>query len=432
MGKHLDREYLEDYQQKEIEKRKRLLKDIEVGQFDLEKDKYPPDKRFVKIQKPVVSTTIGCASVRNIWTQIPFCGSLIINIPSMTRRLFEERLFKVSYIPKIIDYVKDTGKLQIALVDDPKSYTGLDFLDPIFEELRPPVLFWLPNSAFIDEKELTRIHNSFHTLANVRFFKWLQATLNEANWQYYDILVRKTSVVYTFLKFGRYTVVEDIENLMIDDPCQALHLLRICGMFIQSPVVDVRHDMHNLTLENIREREDLPLIYRPKEIQFQCEIGKFLLEKLTYAPKGPMACNSLIDSYDAYDLQDVLESLNEAIVTNHPDIVNKSAEELSEILDNVWNDKTIPRKVKGLQVGIPLSMAAIGTVAAGPIGAAGGFLAGLGYSVVDKFINLETEGLSEKLAKLKTKSYQANVYDFKQKYKHRIVKEKENKAMKGS
>jgi len=65
-------------------------------------------------------------------------------------------------------------------------------------------------------------------------------------------------------------------------------------------------------------------------------------------------------------------------------------------------------------------MGGLACSAAGPIGAAGGFLAGLGYSVADRFIDLKTEGLSERLAKLKTRSYQANIYDFKQKYKHVI------------
>lgn len=78
--------------------------------------------------------------------------------------------------------------------------------------------------------------------------------------------------------------------------------------------------------------------------------------------------------------------------------------------------------MKGLHAGMPLSMAAIGSVVAGPIGAVGGFLAGLGYSVTDKFVDLGTEGLSERLAKLKTKSYQANIYDFKEKYKRNIPK----------
>lgn len=96
-------------------------------------------------------------------------------------------------------------------------------------------------------------------------------------------------------------------------------------------------------------------------------------------------------------------------------------QENSEILDNVWSDKTIPRRVKDLQIGIPLFMAAIGGVAAGPIGATGGFLAGLGYNLAEKIIDLNTEGLSERLAKLKTKSYQANIYDFKKKYNCKIA-----------
>jgi len=145
------------------------------------------------------------------------------------------------------------------------------------------------------------------------------------------------------------------------------------------------------------------------------------LKKLTYAPLSMRACYHLIDNYGAYDLQKIQESLNKAIVENHPDILNEKTEELSEILDNVWNDKTVPRRIKGLQIGIPLSMAAIGSVAAGPIGATGGFLAGLGYNVLDKSIDLGTEGLSERLAKLKTRSYQANIYDFKKKYKSKIT-----------
>jgi len=48
--------------------------------------------------------------------------------------------------------------------------------------------------------------------------------------------------------------------------------------------------------------------------------------------------------------------------------------------------------------------------------------------MLDGTIDAETEGLSEKLAKLRTKSYQANVYDFKEKHKDRIVKERHDKA----
>jgi hypothetical protein len=130
----------------------------------------------------------------------------------------------------------------------------------------------------------------------------------------------------------------------------------------------------------------------------------------------------MIDHYNRYDLRAMLESLNEAIVTNHPDIIEKYTKDVSEILDNVWNDPQIPRLIKGLAFGIPISMAAIGNVATGPIGAASGFLAGLGFEVLRKAVDVGAEALSEKAAKLFAKSYQINVYNFKKKYKDRLAK----------
>jgi len=40
---------------------------------------------------------------------------------------------------------------------------------------------------------------------------------------------------------------------------------------------------------------------------------------------------------------------------------------------------------------------------------------------LEEGFGMHAEMLSEKLAKLRTKSYQANVYDFKKKYKSKIV-----------
>ncbi len=131
--------------------------------------------------------------------------------------------------------------------------------------------------------------------------------------------------------------------------------------------------------------------------------------------------------YAEYDLQKVAKSLNEGITLNQSDIVDKSIEELNQILDNVWNDKTIPNRIKALKVGIPLSIAAVGGCVAGLPGLlAGGFLSNVGFKVIEKVTEVGTEELDqekrrpsaiEKLAKIDTKSYQANIYDFKQKYK---------------
>ena len=40
---------------------------------------------------------------------------------------------------------------------------------------------------------------------------------------------------------------------------------------------------------------------------------------------------------------------------------------------------------------------------------------------VEKLFNVKGEQVTEKLAKLRTKSYQANIYDFKKKYKGKIT-----------
>jgi hypothetical protein len=212
---------------------------------------------------------------------------------------------------------------------------------------------------------------------------------------------------------------------MIDDPVKASVLFLVCQRFITVPINDLLCDSINSTLEDARTAEYLPSVYRPRDVQFPVEIGKFLLKKLTYAAKDMRACYNLIDDYESYDLRRVQKSLNEGIVTNNPDVVIKSEKEFSLILDNIWEDKTIPNRIKNIEIGVPVSIAAIGSVAGslvgGSVGAGlGGFLSGLGFKVVEKATEKmfaeKGEGLTERLAKLRTKSYQANIYDFKKKY----------------
>jgi len=420
----LNREYLEDYEKKEMEEYERLfLKRMQDGKFDFKKDRYPPDQRFPKLQKPVALASFESATLGNPWAQVPFCGSLIVFLtPIHSQGLFENLFFKTSEIPKLIDFIKETGRLQVVLSSPPMAYEGIDYLDPFFKELNPPHYYRLPLSTLGTEKEVKNAEITFLTLAKVKYIDYLAKLAGQEGPRFISFAFRTSLQFYTVLKLGRYSVVKEIENLIVDNPEKAQSLLNICCMFIAHPAVDLRTDLNNFTLEETRTSNRLPIVFQPEEIHFPCEIGKFLMKKLTYAPYGLDACKELMYHYDAYDLQKVQKSLNEAIVTNNPDVIRRNTEEFSEILDNVWSDRSIPRRVKGLQIGLPLSMAVIGGVAAGPVGTAGGFLAGLGYSVADKLIDLETEGLSERLAKLKAKSYQANVYDFKKKYEKQIRK----------
>jgi hypothetical protein len=423
----LDREYLEDYEQREREQYERFLKAIRKDRINFETGRYPPDERFIKLQKPVtlaaVDPNMEYSNAKDIWAQVPFSGSLVLPIPSFSPFDFERFVFKTSEVPKVVDFIKETGRFQIAFLDNPTSYEGLDYLDPVFRELSPPVYRGFPFSTFVDKREEGKARATFFTLGKIGFLRFFREQCELATAYSPRNILSSYLDTYTILKLCHYEIVEEIENLMVDKPSQAHILLYIASLFITEPLLNIRCNVKNFTLNQTKQSQILPYGYHPKEIRFPCEIGNFLMKKLTYAPQGLRACNELIDHYDAYDLQGVQKSLNEAIVSNNPDIVYKSSNELSEILANVWSDKTIPRRVKDLQIGIPLFLAAIGGVAAGPIGATGGFLAGLGYNVVEKTIDLNTEGLSERLAKLKTKSYQANIYDFKKKYKNRIVKE---------
>ena len=430
----MDKEYLEDYEQKERSEYERFLKSVQEGKFSFKEDRFPPDERFLNLQKPVAYASVGeYSDISDLWAEVPFSGSLIIPLPPYPQRIFEEFFFETSKIPKIIDFIKETGRLQVVLnARDMCEYVGLDHLDPFFKELSPPAISKVPVSIFESEKETLKATDIFYTLMRVGggwdgLQKGLQEEFDSRLFQRIAMMFAET---YVALKLGHYAIIEDIDNLMIDDPEKAFDLLVICGRFIINPIYDTRSDIRNFTLREIRSAQHLPVVYRLQEIRFPCEIGKFLLKKLTFAPHGLRACNELIDEYDAYDLRNVAKSLNDAITTNHPDVVNKNAEDLSEILDNVWNDKTISKRVENIKIGVPISIAAIGSVAGGLTGGpagvgTGGFLAGLGFKVaekaVEKFFGVKGEGLSEKLAKLRAKSYQANVYDFKKKYKGKIA-----------
>lgn len=438
---NLDREYLEDYEQKEIDEFERLVRrKIQDGQFSFERDKYPPKERFEKLQKPVALASSHSSLKENIWGQVPFSGSLILLLPPCTKRDFETYFFKMSEIPEIVDFIKKTGKLQVALYANPKMYAGLEYLNPFFE-LNPPVYSMTPLSVFGNKCEITDAGKIFDAIPHFR--EILHVAYPSAPLDLFSLRLEKTIETYIVLKLGHYSVVKDVEEIMMIRPLEADMLLSFCKSFIVDPLRDMRSKLRNLTLEELRSAVDiLPFLYQPKKMRFPCEIGKFLLKKLTYAAQDMRACNYLVDNYKAYDLQKVQESLNEAIVTNHPDIVTKEAKELYEILGNVWDDKTIPRRIENIKIGVQVSIAAVGGVAGGitggllggPEGAViggtagvgiGDFLTRLGFKVgekaVEKFFSVKGEELTERLAKLRTRSYQANVYGFKKKYKNRIV-----------
>jgi hypothetical protein len=91
---------------------------------------------------------------------VPFCGSLILLLSPVPREKFERMYFKVSEIPKIIDFVKETGRLQFALTGRPTLFSGLDYLSEVFEETQPPLYYMFPLLNFENRIEIQEIIES--------------------------------------------------------------------------------------------------------------------------------------------------------------------------------------------------------------------------------------------------------------------------------
>jgi hypothetical protein len=415
----MDKQFLLDYEKNENEEYIRFEKALREGTFKFGKDRFPADHRFVKLQEPIALPIFEAAQKENIWAQIPFSGSLIFTIAPYSKKEFERLFFDTAEIPKIIDFIKETGRLQVILNAKPSSYVGLDYLDPVFLELRPPILHSAPYTVIASQLEITKAQHTLDALARVRFDDYLRNQTGPR----YDIIGMRLYHVYMVLKLGNFPIANQIENFMIDDPAEAAKLLDFCLPVLCSPLLDPFCSLYNSSMKDFKESASY--LNSQQKVRFPYEIGKFLVHKLTFAPEGMRACNELIDHYDAYDLRKVLDSLNDAIVSNSPDVMKMSADELSTILDNVWNDKTIPKRIKGLKIGVPLSFAVLGSVAGtvtgGPlgatIGAGAGFLTGLGFQVAEKALDIGGDLISEKISqKLPSKSYQMNIYNFKEKY----------------
>jgi hypothetical protein len=66
----LNKEWLKDYHDREIEKFGKFLKDFQkTGNIE-----YPPKSRFPKLSEPIADTTT------EVWSVIPFYGSSLIHL----------------------------------------------------------------------------------------------------------------------------------------------------------------------------------------------------------------------------------------------------------------------------------------------------------------------------------------------------------------
>ena len=336
--------------------------------------------------------------------------------------------FDVSEIAGLVDLSKDTGMVQFTLAARPTQFAGLDYLDPVLNELRPPVVRAIPLSAVLDGASLKRSNIEFDTMAAFSLWPLIKANLANAGLdreyalQNYDVI----RSAYSMLKLlGYEKVLAQVDECVLSDAPRAHRILYLYNQFVQGPMFDPLKGVYCFSREYLKGMKRLSGS-GPDSVtdQFPCEIGASLMKSVTLAPESLEACRDVADLYRQEDVTRLVSELGSAVSDSKLDAIKSTSAELTEALQNVWDEARNRRtKIKGVSYGLGFGMAA-GGFAAGQVLSASpesaGLLSGLGFHLLDKAVESAAEGISASAARAVSKSYTMSVYNFQK--KHRLEK----------
>jgi len=378
----------------------------------------------LKLNEPYTKSIAG----ERIWNQIPLYETTIIALKPTKKEIFEKvHGFDVEDIDRLIDFAKETGRVQFSLAESPTRYIKMDFLEPLFRELQPPKLAHIPLDCIVTNKEIEKSSDEMkRLLENSSSLDFIKKYVEK---KYYKSTISQDDVKQGIIDdlirlklMGYENSVKDFTRSLITiNTTKIISLLEaIHDMFFFSfdPLKGVksfkRQDIHEL-------QERFPLnLNIPKERELPCEVGKFLNDKLKLIiPKNLDGAIELSEEYELYDLRKVMGALSVAVEKEKIDVINGKSKETSVIFENVWSDADkLWGKIDIFRHGISFGIGVIGVVATLPISGVGGLLSGLGFEVADTVADIKAyKSISEKTAKWRMQSHIIHVYDFKKKYK---------------
>lgn len=414
------KEFLEDYEKKERESAEKYLQRLEEGKVSSD-EIYPPKDRFKNLKEPIAKSPLSGFSV---WSMVPFYGSTLIPlIPRGDTEKFDELYttgkfgFSSRDIDKMIDLVKATGRIQFFINFPPTFYKNLDFLEPLFRELEPPAVIE-PLDALIAERKREQYAIEFDTLTSLGFEDFVKSTYGYAGIGGAYLKQKMDAYLHSYagLKFLGYDdLAYEIEELMITNQPEALRWLIIFGNMFVRPSLSPLKEINNFSTEQFTEFAELGKNYGiTPQTTSPYEIGKFILEKVIRYPETLDGCLDIMRHYDDEELYKVLGALNEGVKKQNIDLIKDNKNDLSVILENVWAETgKIKRNIKiarwsiGLVGGLSASLVGRGEL---------GILAGLGLSAADEIRGLNSDSVSEKIAKFISPNYLVTLYDFKKRY----------------
>ncbi|VVB69196.1 Uncharacterised protein [uncultured archaeon] len=418
----MDKAYLENYEAREKEEMNKFGEKFIQGRLGKE-ERYPPIHRL-SLNEPYTKSIDG----ERIWTQIPLYGTTIINLKP-TRKEFFKRIhgFDIEDIDRLIDFSKKTRRVQFAIAESPLNYMKMDFLEPLFKELEPPRLIYIPLDWILSSKDIELSYQELEIIldnaqANEFIMKYIEEKYQESITSIKEV---KKGIIYDLMRLkctGYRDLVNDITRRLTSMDISKIILLHetIHDIFLYpfDPLKGIksfyRRDVHELNeyfpyTRNFHGKIELP-----------CEIGKFLADRLKLiVAKDIDGAIALNDEYNLYDLRKVALALNNAVIRENTDEINRNSLELSLIFDNVWDDADeLKKRISNIRYGISLGIGVLGAAATLPIAGMGGFFAGLGFEVADRCLEkMAYECISEKMSKLWSSSHVVHVYDFRKKYK---------------
>ena len=416
----MDKEFLIDYEAREKEEIKKFVQKFREGKI---RDRYPlPDR--LKLNEPYTKSIAG----ERIWNQIPLYGTTIIALKPTKKEIFEKvHGLDIEDIDRLIDFAKETGRVQFSLAESPTRYIKMDFLEPVFRELQPPKLTHIPLDCIVTNKEIEKSSDEMiRLLENSSSLDFIKKYVEK---KYYKLVISpddvKRGIIDDLIRLklmGYEDSVKDFtRSLTSIDTTKIISLLEaIHDLFFFS--FDPLKGVKSFKRQDIRElHERFPLnLNIPKEKELPCEVGKFLNDKLKLIiPKNLDGGIELSDEYDLYDLRKIMGALSVAVEKEKIDVINEKSKETSVIFENVWSDADkLKGKINIFRHGISFGIGIIGVVASLPISGVGGLLSGLGFEVADKVADIKAyRSISEKIAEWRMQSHIIHVYDFKKKYK---------------
>jgi hypothetical protein len=305
----MKKEYLDDYQARERKEFARFTRKILSHGLDLD-DRYPSFQRLGIVHQPIVlaARNTYLFDKEKIWSQIPFAGTLLIPLSAYDKdHMLNGCGFDVNDIPELIKLAKER-RVRFGLADPPEYFENMDHFEPIFRELEPPELLYMPHEALsIDSKTYDNFCEEFEALAGVNFYNsWNEYFENNAipHNEYWSIMQHRRDT-FAYMKILGVEEVDNISNLMIDDPVHADYLLAGYESLIE-PIFDPLKATKNFILSEIRHyglhalASRMPLSSQQRQYvqSHPVEIGRYIMKKIALNPSTYYGCIDVIQHYE--------------------------------------------------------------------------------------------------------------------------------------